>query len=70
MCSEQFHKFYRKAPVSESLFNKVASLVPATKKEALELVFSVNLTKSLRIPFLQNTSGRLLLFLKIFIIGF
>ena len=70
MCSEQFHKFHRKAPVSESLFNKVASLVPATKKEALELVFSVNLTKSLRIPFLQNTSGRLLLFLKIFIIGF
>ena len=31
------------------------------KKETLAQVFSVNFVKSLRTPFLQNTSGRLLL---------
>ena len=48
--------------MSESLFDKVAGLKPATllKKETLTQVFSCEFfAKFLRIPFLQNTSGRL-----------
>ena len=39
---------------------------PATlfKKKALAHMFSVNFAKFLRTPFLQNTSGRLLLYIK------
>ena len=44
-------------------FNKVAALRSATllKKRLWHRCFSVNLAKFLRIPFAQNTSGRLLL---------
>ena len=46
-----------------SFFNKVADLSPATlfKKELLRGWFPVNFVKFVRTPFLQNTSGRLLL---------
>ena len=49
----------------ESLFNKVAGLRPATllKKRLWHRCFPVNFLKTLRTPFLQNTSGRLLLIL-------
>ena len=44
-------------------FNKVAGLRPATllKKRLWHRCFPVNFVKFLRTPFLQNTSGRLLL---------
>ena len=56
-------KIHRKRPVPESLFNKVASLRPATllKKRLWHRCFPVNFVKFLTTPFLQNTSGRLLL---------
>ena len=46
-------------------FNKVAGMRAATlfKKELRHRCFPVNLAKFLRIPYLQNTSGRLLLIL-------
>ena len=46
-------------------FNKVASLRPATlsKKRLWHRCFPVNFAKFLRTPFLQNTSGQLLLVL-------
>ena len=45
-----------------SLFNKVAGLAcNFIKKENLPQVFPVNFAKFLRTPFLQSTSGRLLL---------
>ena len=52
----------KKTPVPETLFDKVAGLRPATllKKCLLHRCFPVNFDKSLRIPFLQNTSGPLL----------
>ena len=45
------------------LFNKVAGPKPATllKKSLWDGCFPVNFAKFLRVPFLQNTSGRLLL---------
>ena len=48
-------------------FNEVAGLRPATlwKKGLLHRCFPVNFGKFLRTPFLQNTSGRLLLSQKI-----
>ena len=51
--------------MSESLFvNKVADLTPATLlKKGLWRCFPVNFAKIFRAPFLQNTSGRLLLLL-------
>ena len=47
----------------ESLFNKFVGLRPASllKKRLWRKCFPVNFTKFLRTPFLQNTSGRLLL---------
>ena len=62
-CSWKFRKIHRKTPVPESLFNKVAGLRPATllKKRLWHRCFPVNFAKFLRTPFLQNTSGRLLL---------
>ena len=47
----------------ESLFNKVAGLMPATllKKRLWHSCFLVHVVKFLRTPFSQNTSGRLLL---------
>ena len=58
-----FCKIHRKTPVSESLFNKVARLRPATliKKKLWHKCFPVNFAKFLRTPFLQNTPWRLLL---------
>ena len=52
-CSQKFHKIHR----------KVAGLRPATlfKKSLWHRCFPVNFAKFLRTPFLQNTSGRLLL---------
>ena len=60
-----FTKFTGK-PLCQSLFfNKVACLRPGSpfyqKKRLWHRCFSVNFVKFLRIPFLQNTSGRLLL---------
>ena len=46
MCSWKFYKIHRKTPVPETFFNKC---------------FPVNFVKFLRMPFLQNTSERLLL---------
>ena len=62
-CSWKFHKIHRKTPVPGLFFNKVAGLRPATllKKRLLHRCFLVNFAKFLRTPFLQNTSGRLLL---------
>ena len=59
--SKEFCKIYRKTPVPESLFNKVAGISPATllKKRLWKRSFSMNFPKSLRTTFLQNTSGRL-----------
>ena len=47
----------------EGLFSKVAGLRPATllKKRLWHRCFRENFAKFLRTPFLQNTSGRLLL---------
>ena len=63
-CSKKFRKNHRKTPVPESLFYKVSGLRPATlsKKRLRHRCFPVNFVKFLRTPFLQNTSGRLLLF--------
>ena len=49
--------------MSESIFNKVAGLRPATlsKKRPWHRCFPVNFAKFLRTSFLQNTFGRLLL---------
>ena len=60
-------KIDRKTPVPESFFNKVTGLRPPAllKKETLAQVFSCEFCKILRTPFLQNTSGRLLIFVEI-----
>ena len=52
----------------ESLFNKVAGIMPATllKKRLWHSCFLVHVVKFLRTPFSQNTSGRLLLDLSFF----
>ena len=62
MCSQKFCKIYKKTPVSQPR-NKVAGLRPVTllKKRLWHRCFPVNFAKFLRTPFLQNTSGRLLL---------
>ena len=53
-----------KTPVPESLFNKVVGLRPATLlKKKPHRCFPVNFAKFSRTPFLQNTSGRLLLYI-------
>ena len=57
-------------PLCQSLFfNKVAGLRLATllKKRFWHWCFPVNFVKFLRTPFLQNTSGRLLLYLHSFL---
>ena len=67
-CSPKFHKIHRntcaKKHLCQSLlFNKVAGLRPTTllKKRLWRRCFPVSFVKFLRTPFLQNTSGRLLL---------
>ena len=58
-----FTKFTGKHLCQSLFFNKVAALRPATllKKRLWHRCFPVNFVKFLRTPFLQNTSGRLLL---------
>ena len=58
-----FTKFTGKHLCQSFFFNKVAGLRPATllKKRLWHRCFPVNFVKFLRTPFLQNTSGRLLL---------
>ena len=53
-----FAKLTGKHLCQSLIFNKVASLWPATllKKETLVQVFSVNFVKFSRTPFLQNSS--------------
>ena len=59
-----FAKFTGKHLCQSLIFNKVAGLRPATllKKRLWHRCFPVNFAKFLRTPFLQNTSGRLLLY--------
>ena len=59
----KFAKFTGKHLCQSLFFNKVASLRPVTllKKRLWHRCFPVNFAKFLRIVFLQNTSGRLLL---------
>ena len=58
-----FGKFTGKHLCLSLFFNKVVGLRPATllKKRLWHKCFPVNFVKFLRTPFLQNTSGRLLL---------
>ena len=58
-----FVKFTRKHLCHSIFFNKVPGLRPATllKNRLWHRCFPVNFAKFLRTPFLQNTSGRLLL---------
>ena len=66
-----FAKFTGKHVCQSLLFNIVASLRPATllKKRLWHRCFPVNFVKFLRTPFLQNTSGRLLLHVLNHLIG-
>ena len=60
---KNFAKFTGKHLHQGLFFNKFAGLRSATlfKKRLCHKCFPVNLAKSLRVPFLQTTSGRLLL---------
>ena len=60
-----FAKFTRKRLCQSLFFDKVAGLRPSTllKKRLWHRCFPVNVEKFLKTPFLQNTSGRLLLYL-------
>ena len=62
--TKNFTKFTGKHLCQSLFFNKVAGLRPATllKKETLAQVFSCEFCEISRTPFLQNTSGQLLLF--------
>ena len=62
-----FTKFTGKQLCQSLIFNKVAGLSPATflKKRPWHRCFPVSFAKFLRTPFLQNTSGRLLLFVRL-----
>ena len=55
---KQFHKIHLKAPVLESLFNRVSGMRHATllKKRLRRRCIYVNFVKFLRTSFLQNTS--------------
>ena len=59
-------KFTGKHPWQSSIFNKAADLRPATvlKIGLWHWCFLVNFEKFLRIPFLQNTSGRMFLYMQ------
>ena len=56
--SEKFCKIYKKTPVPES---QAWGLQLYWKKRLWQRCFPVNYRKFLRAPFIQNTSGRLLL---------
>ena len=64
-----FAKFTGKRLCQSLLFNKVTGLRAATllKKRLWHRCFPVNIAKSLRTPFSQNTSGRLLLLFSIYL---
>ena len=57
-------KIHKKTSVTESLFNKVTVLYPATslKERTPTQMFSHEFCEILKTPFFQNTSRRLLLF--------
>ena len=63
---KNFTKFTGKHLCQSLFFNKVAGLRPAAllKKRLWHRCFPVNFVKFLRTPFLQNTSGGLLMLLK------
>ena len=63
-----FAKFTGKHQCQNLFFNKVASLRPPTlfKKRLWHRCFTVNFQKFLRTPYLQNTSGWLLLYIVYF----
>ena len=63
-CSKNFAKFTGKQLCQSLFFDKVASLRSATllKKGLWHRCFPVNFAKFLRTPFLENTSGWLLLY--------
>ena len=65
-----FAKFTEKLLCQSLFLNKVAGLSPATlwKERLWHSCFPVNFAKFLRTPFSQNTSGRLLLAICLFII--
>ena len=58
-----FAKFTGKHLCQSLFFNKVAGLIPATllEKKLWQRCFPGNFAKFLKTPFLQKTSGRLLL---------
>ena len=60
---KNFKKFTGKHLCQRLFFNKVAGFRPATllKKRLWHRYFPVNFSKSLKTPFLQNSSERLLL---------
>ena len=62
-----FAKFTGKGLCQSLFFNNTAVLKPATllKKRLWHRCFPVNFAKFLKTPFLQNISGRLLLFIYI-----
>ena len=70
---ENFVKIKGKHLCQSLFFNKIAGLGPATllKKRPWHRCFPLNFVNLLRTPFLQNTSGRLLLYygtvIKIFV---
>ena len=57
-----FEKFTGKHLCQSLFFNKVAGLRPLLKKRLWHRCFPVSFTKFLGTPFLQNNSGRLLLY--------
>ena len=63
---KNFAKFTGKRLCQSLLLNKVEGLSPSTlsKKWLWYRCFPVNFAKFLRTPFLQNTSGRLVLLVK------
>ena len=67
-CSVKFYKIHRKTPVSESIFNKVAGLRPATAlKKNWCSCFPVNFAKFFKTSFQKNHSGPMLLKLPIMV---
>ena len=68
--SLKFRKFIRKHLCQSLFLSKVAGLRPATifKKRLWHRCFPAKFVKFLRTPFLQNTSGRLLLHVVIHVV--
>ena len=64
MCSGQYRKFHRKAPMLESLFNNVAAPQSCNfiKKILQHWRFPMKFAKFLRTPITKNICQRLLLF--------